>query len=87
MKKVYNELWERVYSVPGSYEFKAQVVWQAARAIREQNPVLMYESISTFNPNYPEDGVTEYPKQIVTQFVRENGIEEYVKEKIEKLNV
>lgn len=83
---VYNELWRIADKYPGSFEFKQAVIFQAGRAIKESDVRIMYFPVTTFHPDYPEDGVTEYASGIVTKYVQETGMEAFVKEQIEKRN-
>ena len=80
----YNELWNRVLNVPGAFEFKEAIVLQAGRAIKELDINILYDAISTFNPDHPEDGVTEYSNDAITKFVREHDVENYVKARIDE---
>lgn len=82
MRMYYQDMWNLVFSAPGSFEFKEAVVLQAGRAIKELDPNVMYDAVSTFHPDRPEDGTTEYSAEAVTMFVRKHGIETYVLEAI-----
>ena len=80
----YNDLWGKLFKHPGSYEFKDGLIFQACRAIEESDINHLYKPFITFNPNYPEDGVTEYSAEVVTKLAREYGVAEYVEAAIAK---
>lgn len=77
---MYNKIWDMLFKHVGSYELKEAITWQAMRSIEKKDINILYMPVSTFNPNYPEDGLTDYSAEFVTRFVKETGVEDFVKE-------